>query len=126
MKPLIAIVEDSPDNRLLLQAFLEDDYRISEYENGVLALEDLPSNPPDLVLLDISLPLMDGVEVLCNLREHETLKAIPVVALTAHAMSGDREKYLALGFDAYISKPIWDEQILFDAIAELLNRPGSN
>lgn len=126
MKPLIAIVEDSPDNRLLLQAFLEDDYRISEYENGVLALEDLPSNPPDLVLLDISLPLMDGVEVLRNLREHEALKAIPVVALTAHAMSGDREKYLALGFDAYISKPIWDEQILFDAIAELLNRPGSN
>lgn len=125
MKPLIAIVEDSPDNRLLLQAFLEDDYRISEYENGVLALEDLPNHLPDLILLDISLPLMDGVEVLRNLRQHETLKSVPVVALTAHAMSGDREKYLALGFDAYISKPIWDEQILFDVIAEQLKRVGS-
>ncbi|MBF2054337.1 MAG: response regulator [Candidatus Sericytochromatia bacterium] len=122
MKPLIAIVEDSPDNRLLLQAFLEDDYRIREYENGVLAFEDLPNNPPDLVLLDISLPLMDGVDVFRNLREHELLKTIPVVALTAHAMSGDREKYLALGFDAYISKPIWDEQILFDVISDLLKR----
>lgn len=122
MKPLIAVVEDSPDNRLLIQAFLEDEYEVSEYENGVDALEQMPSRLPALVLLDISLPVMDGVEVLRRMREHDDLKAIPVVALTAHAMSGDREKYLSLGFDEYISKPIWDEQILFDVIARLIKK----
>lgn len=116
MKPLIAVIEDSPDNRLLLQAFLEDDYQVLEFENGVEALEKLPTQIPDLIFLDISLPLMDGVEVLKNLRKHPDLAHIPVVALTAHAMSGDREKYLAYGFDNYIAKPIWDEQILFDVI----------
>ncbi|HEY9841040.1 MAG: response regulator [Candidatus Sericytochromatia bacterium] len=122
MKPLIAVVEDSPDNRLLIQAFLEDDYEVSEYENGVEALEQMPTQLPALVLLDISLPVMDGVEVLKRMREDERLKQIPVVALTAHAMSGDREKYLSLGFDEYISKPIWDEQILFDVIEKLTKK----
>jgi len=120
MKPLIAVVEDSPDNRLLIQAFLEEEYEVSEYENGVDALEQMPERLPRLVLLDISLPVMDGVEVLKRMREDEQFKDIPVVALTAHAMSGDREKYLALGFNEYISKPIWDEQILFDVIAKLI------
>ncbi|HEY9841083.1 MAG: response regulator [Candidatus Sericytochromatia bacterium] len=122
MKPLIAVVEDSPDNRLLIQAFLEDDYEVSEYENGVDALAQMPDQLPALVLLDISLPVMDGVEVLKRMREDERLKQIPVVALTAHAMSGDREKYLSLGFDEYISKPIWDEQILFDVIEKLTKK----
>jgi len=80
----------------------------------------MPSQTPALVLLDISLPIMDGVEVLSNMRKDAQLSQIPVVALTAHAMSGDREKYLSLGFDEYISKPIWDEQILFDVIEKLL------
>lgn len=120
MKPLIAVIEDSPDNRLLIQAFLEDQYDVAEYENGVDALAQMPSQPPALVLLDISLPVMDGVEVLSNMRKDAQLSQIPVVALTAHAMSGDREKYLSLGFDEYISKPIWDEQILFDVIEKLL------
>ncbi|PKL75041.1 MAG: response regulator [Candidatus Melainabacteria bacterium HGW-Melainabacteria-1] len=122
MKPLIAVIEDSPDNRLLIQAFLEDDYEVSEYENGVDALELMPNRLPELVLLDISLPVMDGVEVLRRMREDERMKQIPIVALTAHAMSGDREKYLSLGFDEYISKPIWDEQILFDVIARLTKK----
>lgn len=120
MKPLIAVVEDSPDNRLLIQAFLEDSYDVSEYENGMDALAGMPAHLPRLVLLDISLPVMDGVEVLGRMREHDQLRAIPVVALTAHAMSGDREKYLSLGFNEYISKPIWDEQILFDVIEKLI------
>lgn len=120
MKPLIAVIEDSPDNRLLIQAFLEDQYEVAEYENGVDALAQMPTRLPSLVLLDISLPVMDGVEVLQHMRKNEQMTNIPVVALTAHAMSGDREKYLSLGFDEYISKPIWDEQILFDVIAKLL------
>jgi len=121
MKPLIAVIEDSADNRLLLQAFLEDDYQVLEFENGVIALEKLPGQVPDLIFLDISLPLMDGVEVLKNIRKHELLRDLPVVALTAHAMSGDREKYLSYGFDNYIAKPIWDEQMLFKVIEEHLN-----
>jgi two-component system, cell cycle response regulator DivK len=116
MKPTLVVVEDNPDNRLLVQAILEDRYELVEYENGAAALEGLKDSPPDLVLLDISLPEMDGTEVLRRMRADETLTRIPVVALTAHAMAGDREKYLAQGFDDYVTKPIMDESILLDAI----------
>ncbi len=116
----IALVEDNPDNRLLVQAMLEDRYNIAEYETGVEALEGLKNEKPDLVLLDISLPEMDGTEVLANIRSDENLRDLPVIALTAHAMSGDREKYLALGFNEYVTKPILDEDVLIEAIQELL------
>ena len=75
---------------------------------------------PDLILLDISLPEMDGTEVLAWIRDQDALEDIPVIALTAHAMSGDREKYLALGFDDYVTKPIIDEDVLFGAIERCL------
>jgi CheY-like chemotaxis protein len=120
MKPKIAVVEDNPDNRLLVQALLEDHYDLTEYETGLLALEGLIEDDPDLVLLDISLPEMDGTEVLKWIREQEELKNLPVVALTAHAMAGDREKYLAKGFNDYLTKPIIDETILLDTIEHWL------
>jgi len=116
MKPTLVVVEDNPDNRLLVQALLDDRYDLVEYENGAAALEGLRESPPDLVLLDISLPEMDGTEVLRRMRADDTLSRIPVIALTAHAMAGDREKYLAQGFDDYVTKPIVDESILLDAI----------
>ena len=112
----IAVVEDNADNRLLLQALLADTYRLVEYENGPDALAGFARAQPDLGLLDISLPNMDGMEILRRIRADENLKALPVVALTAHAMSGDREKFLAAGFDDYVTKPIVDENKLFDAI----------
>lgn len=118
----IAIIEDNPDNRLLIDAILGEQYEIIEYENGMDALAAFKTFIPDLILLDISLPIMDGIEVLRNLRADARLAPLPVIALTAHAMSGDREKYIAAGFDEYVSKPIVDEQILFDAIEELLAR----
>lgn len=121
MKAKVAVVEDNPDNRLLVQAILEDDYELSEYETGSEALEGLMEEPPDLVLLDISLPEMDGPEVLARIRANEALSHLPVIALTAHAMAGDREKYLRQGFDDYISKPIIDEDVLLDAIERWLN-----
>ena len=116
----IAVVEDNPDNRLLVRVILESLYEIVEYETGFTALEGLPKETPDLVLLDISLPEMDGTEVLRRIRADAQLRALPVIALTAHAMSGDREKYLAAGFNDYVTKPIVDENVLLDAIQQLL------
>lgn len=118
----IAVVEDNPDNRLLVQVILESLYEVVEYENGFTALDGLSKSKPDLVLLDVSLPEMDGTEVLRRMRADESLRNLPVIALTAHAMTGDREKYLAAGFDDYVSKPILDETLLLDAIKKLLER----
>jgi len=117
----IAVVEDNPDNRMLVQALLEDRFDISEYETGVEAVEGLGSDIPDLILLDISLPEMDGTEVLAWIRSQDELKSVPVIALTAHAMAGDRDKFLAAGFDDYVTKPIVDEDVLFEAIERCLN-----
>ncbi|HIF08329.1 MAG TPA: response regulator [Gemmatimonadetes bacterium] len=109
MKPKIAVVEDNMDNRLLVWAILDDEYELSEYKSGTEVLEGLGDNIPDLVLLDISLPGMDGTEVLEWIRAQDALKALPVIALTAHAMSGDRDKYLEMEFDDYVTKPIVDD-----------------
>jgi CheY-like chemotaxis protein len=116
----IAVIEDNADNRLLVEAILQGQYALAEYESGPQALAALPEAVPDLVLLDISLPEMDGPEVLRRIRLHPALTGLPVIALTAHAMAGDRERYLAAGFDDYVSKPILDEQILLAAIGRLL------
>ena len=119
----IAVVEDNQDNRILVRAILEEQYEIIDYETGFEALEDLKKNIPDLILLDISLPGMDGVQVLAKIRSDERLKEVPVIALTAHAMVGDREKYLASGFNDYVTKPITDETLLIGAIERRLVRP---
>src|SRR5487761_2707838 len=115
----IAVVEDNPDNRLLVQVILEPLYEVVEYETGFAALAGLPQDKPDVVLLDISLPEMDGSEVLRRIRADPQLRPLPVIALTAHAMSGDREKYLGAGFNDYVTKPIVDENILLAAIQRL-------
>ena len=112
----VAVVEDNADNRLLLQAILDGLYDVVEYENGVDALAGLAARLPDIVLLDISLPGMDGNEILARIRADEQLRRLPVIALTAHAMAGDREKYLAAGFNDYITKPIVDETLLLGAM----------
>jgi len=116
----LAVVEDNADNRLLLQAILGDRYELTEYDNGIDALNGIGKERPDLVLLDISLPGMDGNEILQRLRKDVTLRDLPVIALTAHAMAGDREKFLAAGFDDYITKPIVDEEKLVEAIERLI------
>ncbi len=118
----IAVVEDNEDNRLLLRALLDERYELREYATGADALEGLEAAVPDLVLLDISLPGMDGIEVLARIRAVESLRHLPVIALTAHVMSGDRERLLAEGFDGYVSKPIVDEMVLVDAIESLVSR----
>jgi two-component system, cell cycle response regulator DivK len=117
----IAIVEDNPDNRLLARALLEELYECTEYETGIAALRGMPRQVPALVLLDISLPGMDGIETLERLRAIPALRALPVIALTAHAMAGDREKFLRAGFDDCVTKPIVDETILLGAIERALD-----
>ena len=112
----VAVVEDNADNRLLLQAILDGLYDVVEYENGVDALAGLTAHLPDLVLLDISLPGMDGNEILARIRADATLRRLPVIALTAHAKASDREKDLAAGFNDYITKPIVDETLLLRAM----------
>jgi CheY-like chemotaxis protein len=116
----VALIEDNPDNRLLVQAIAGDVCEMDEYENGPEALAGMRRRTPDLVLLDVSLPGMDGMAVLHEMRADPRLRAIPVVALTAHAMIGDRERFLAEGFDDYVAKPIVDERVLLDVMARLL------
>jgi len=95
-------------------------YAVAEYETGGDALAGLRQHKPDLVLLDISLPGMDGTEVLRQIRADTGLRDLPVIALTANAMTGDREKYIAAGFDDYVAKPIVDEALLLAAIGRHL------
>ena len=118
MMKRVAVVEDNPDNLLLVEAILGAHYEIVSYENGPDALAALPDLNVSAVLLDISLPLMDGVAVLKAMKEDEKLKTLPVIALTAHAMVGDRERYLAEGFDEYYTKPIVD----FDEFIEVIEK----
>jgi two-component system cell cycle response regulator DivK len=121
MKPRIAIVEDNADNRMLLEELLSDRYEIDGYEDGIVGLAGIRAKPPQVVLLDISLPTMTGSEVLARMRQDPLLTSIPVIALTAHGMPDDRARFLAQGFDAYISKPIIDDAVLYKEIDRLLD-----
>jgi two-component system cell cycle response regulator DivK len=118
----VMIVEDNADNRLLLNAILGDAFAVTEHASGPAALAALAAEQPEIVLLDISLPGMDGVEVLRQIRANPDLRHLPVIAFTAHAMSNDRTRFLGEGFDDYVTKPIVDETILLGAIARLLDR----
>ena len=120
MPATICVVEDNADNRLLVHALLDDQFVVIEYSDGPSALEGLKVVRPDLILLDISLPEMDGTEVLRRIRANPDLASLPVIALTAHAMAGDRARFISAGFDDYLTKPIADESLLLNAIARLL------
>jgi CheY-like chemotaxis protein len=109
---VVAVVEDHPANRMLISAILGSRYELHEYADGGEALEAFKTSPPQVVLLDISLPGMDGLAVLARIRADEQLRAIPVVALTAHATQGDRERFIASGIDEYVPKPIVDFESL--------------
>jgi len=120
MRRKVAIVEDNPDSRELMRYMPSESRDVSEYESGEQAIEGFRRNRPDLVLLDISLPHMDGPEIVRMIRSDQDLCAMPVIALTAHAMKGDREKYLAFGFNNYVTKPILDGGTLLRAIEHWL------
>ncbi len=103
----ILVVEDKATSRELLRAVLErQGYLVLEAANGQEGLQRIQQESPDLVLLDLQIPAPNGYEVLKQIRGDRRLAGLPVVALTASAMQGDRERALAAGFTGYIAKPV--------------------
>jgi two-component system, cell cycle response regulator DivK len=117
----ILIVEDVEYNRDLLVQLLEEEYEILTAADGASGIEAAAQNRPDLILMDLSLPGVDGWEATRRLKARLETEAIPVIALTAHAMQGDEERARACGCDDYLTKPI-DEDQLFAKLARLLDR----
>jgi CheY-like chemotaxis protein len=115
----VLIVEDVDLNRDLLVQLLEDDYRLVLAEDGVSALERAAETMPDLILMDLSLPRMDGWEATRRLKADERLARIPVIVLSAHAMRGDEERARASGCNDFLTKPI-DETLLYQKLARHL------
>jgi len=103
----ILYVEDNFDNRLLVRRVLEvEGFSVAEAMDGPSGLEKAKESPPDLILLDINLPDIDGYELAGRFRQLPSLKGVPIIAVTANVMKGDRERVLAAGCDGYIPKPI--------------------
>ncbi len=115
----ILVVEDVDFNRDLVVQLLEDKYQVIEAVNGQEGVEMAERERPELILMDLSLPVMDGWEATRMLKANADLQSIPVIALTAHAMKGDEEKALAAGCDDYLVKPL-DEGELMMRIAKYL------
>lgn len=106
-KGTILYVEDNPDNRSLIRRVLEsEDYSVVEAINASQALEKLEAGNIDLVLMDINMPDMDGYTLTAKIKAVQKFSKIPIVAVTANVMRGDREKSLEAGCDGYIQKPI--------------------
>ncbi len=118
-KKKLVVVEDNAENRLIFQALLQDRYKLVAYEDGPSALEGMSKSKPDLVLMDFSLPGMDGAEVLRRMREDPALRDVPVLVATAHR---EVERFLAHGFDGYVAKPILDEAAFLAEIERRLGR----
>ena len=120
----ILIAEDNPVNRELLRELLEmRGHTVAEACDGEEALGMMEQSQPDLVLLDIGMPLLDGFAVIRKIRENPRFASMPVVAVTAYAMQGDREKILSSKFDGYLSKPV-DARSLVQELDRVLSQQG--
>ena len=116
----ILVVEDDEDNRVLLTRILEaQGYSVCEAGDGGEAIKLAAAETPDLVLMDMGLPVMSGFDAAKKIKEDPELRRIPIVALTAFAMEQDRQKVMAAGCDGYITKP-YDIFDLLDRIKEYL------
>ncbi|MBI1256789.1 MAG: response regulator [Chloroflexi bacterium] len=117
----ILYVEDNPQNmRLVRKMLMSAGYQVIEAFDGFSGLEAVETEHPSLILMDVNLPDIDGLEVTARIKSDPDLAAIPVVALTANAMHGDRERCLAAGCDGYIPKPITKNELL-TTVAYFLN-----
>jgi two-component system cell cycle response regulator DivK len=108
----ILVIEDVDFNRDLVVQLLEDKYQVIEAVNGQEGVSIAEKEKPELILMDLSLPVMDGWEATRVLKANSELRSIPVIALTAHAMKGDEEKALAAGCDDYLVKPIDEDELM--------------
>jgi two-component system, cell cycle response regulator DivK len=112
-KATILYVEDNPDNRLLVRRILVSaDYGLLEAANAAKALELLKDTHPDLILMDINMPDMDGYTLTAKIKAMPGFERVPIIALTANVMRGDKEKTLEAGCDGYIQKPLDIDQLL--------------
>jgi two-component system cell cycle response regulator DivK len=113
MSKVILVVEDQEDNRQILRDLLTSaDYEMTEAENGQEALEAVAKQKPDLILMDIQLPVMDGYEATRRLKGNPAYKDIPIIVVTSYALSGDEGKARDAGCDAYVTKPYSPRQLL--------------
>ncbi|MCP3676915.1 MAG: response regulator [Deltaproteobacteria bacterium] len=121
----ILIVEDNYMNMILVRDLLSaHGYIVSEAENGKKALELVAVDRPDIIIMDLHLPEMDGTTAMKSLKAEETTRKIPIIALTAAAMRGDEEKIIENGFDGYVPKPV-NRQVLLDVLEEKLKEVKS-
>jgi two-component system cell cycle response regulator DivK len=118
----VLYIEDNVENRTLVKRVLEvEGYVVLEADDGIDGLRIVQEEAPDLILIDINLPEIDGYEITTRLRQMESLSNIPIVALTANVLKGDRERSLEAGCDGYIQKPI-DVDLLPAQIAAFLRQ----
>ena len=116
----ILLVEDIELNRDLVTQLLEDDYRLVYATDGLAALQVAADERPDLILMDLSLPLLDGWQATQRLKSDPQFAAIPIVVLSAHAMRGDEDRARTCGADDFLTKPI-DEDQLFASLGRHLH-----
>ena len=113
MKKRILVVEDQLDNRLILHDLLTNaEFDIVEAENGEEAISCAKASRPDLILMDIQLPILDGYEATRRLKADPDLKSIPIIVVTSYALSGDEDKARRAGCDDYVAKPFSPRQLL--------------
>lgn len=116
--PIVLVVEDHEDNRFLLRYLLAArGYRVVEAEDGLEAVKAARNSRPDLILMDLTLPRLDGISAMLRIREEERFRATPIVAVSGHARVEDQAKALDAGFDGYVTKP-FD----FDQLDSVINR----
>ncbi|MFA5848828.1 MAG: response regulator [Bacteroidales bacterium] len=118
--PVILVVEDNPDNMLTLKALFTGNFIVLEAEDGLKAIELAKKHKPHLILMDIALPGINGIETLGEIRKDKALQDTPVIAVSASAMKGDKENFISLGFDGYVPKPI-DNNVFSRVIKEWLS-----
>ncbi|HVF24750.1 MAG TPA: response regulator [Anaerolineales bacterium] len=113
VKSTILYVEDNPDNRMLVRRILTaENYKLLEATNAAQAINILETTTPDLILMDINMPDMDGYTLTSRIRSMPGLERVPILALTANVMRGDKEKTLEAGCDGYIQKPLDVDQLI--------------
>jgi CheY-like chemotaxis protein len=121
MKTRVMLVEDNPMNSRLVEYVLErDDFSVIVMASAEDAIRAAAEDPPDIMLMDIQLPGMDGLEATRQLKKNPVTAKIPIVAITAHAMTGDKERIRAAGCEGYISKPI-NTRELADTVRKYLS-----